>query len=94
MNSLISDELQIIDGDKVIEVVSGQYNKGKAVSEIIGAKKYDFIMCFGDDVSDEFMFNDLTTHNINVKVGKKNTSALSCVENTRAVRSFLNDLIS
>jgi trehalose 6-phosphate synthase/phosphatase len=94
LNSLISDELQIINGDKVIEVVSGRYNKGTAVSEIIGAKKYDFIICFGDDVADEFMFNDLPTHAINVKVGRKNTSAFYCVENNKAVRFFLNDLIS
>jgi trehalose 6-phosphate synthase/phosphatase len=51
-------------------------------------------MCFGDDVSDEFMFNDLPTYTINVKVGKKNTSALYCVDNTTAVRSILNGLIS
>jgi trehalose 6-phosphate synthase/phosphatase len=94
LNSLISDELHIMDGDKVIEVVSGRYNKGTAVSEIIGAKEYDFIMCFGDDVTDEFMFNDLPTHAINVKVGKKNTSAMYCVDNTKAARSLLSDLIS
>jgi trehalose 6-phosphate synthase/phosphatase len=51
-------------------------------------------MCFGDDVTDEFMFNDLPTHAINVKVGKKNTSAMYCVDNTKAARSLLSDLIS
>lgn len=94
LNSLISDELNVMDGDKVIEVVSGRYNKGTAVSEIIGDKEYDFILCFGDDVTDEFMFNDLPTHAINVKVGNKNTKANYCVDNTEEVKSLLSSLIS
>ncbi len=71
LQSLISDDLQLMDGDKVIEVVSGRYNKGTAVSELIGDKSYDFILCMGDDVTDEFMFNDLPELALNVKVGKK-----------------------
>ena len=94
LSSLISDELNIMDGDKVIEVVSGRYNKGSAVSEIIGDKEYDFIMCFGDDVTDEFMFNDLPNHSINVKVGKKTTNAAYCVDNPLAVKSLLGQLIA
>ena len=61
----------LMDGDKIIEVVSGRYNKGTAVSEILGDKASDFILCFGDDITDEFMFNDLPSHAVNVKVGKK-----------------------
>ena len=70
-SSLISDELHLLDGEKIIEVVGGRFNKGSAVSEIIGDKESEFMLCFGDDVTDEFMFNDLPTHSINIKVGKK-----------------------
>ena len=94
LSSLISDELNLMDGDKIIEVVSGRYNKGTAVSEIMGDKASDFILCFGDDVTDEFMFNDLPAHSINVKVGKKNTQANYCVDKPRDVISLLNYLIS
>ena len=94
LNSLISDDLNILDGDKVIEVVSSRYNKGTAVSEIIGDKESDFIICFGDDVTDEFMFNDLPPQAINVKVGKKMTQAEYNIDNPAAVKSLLNTLIS
>ncbi len=94
LNSLISDDLNILDGDKVIEVVSSRYNKGTAVSEIIGDKESDFIICFGDDVTDEFMFNDLPPQAINVKVGKKMTQAEYYIDNPAAVKSLLKTLIS
>ncbi len=94
LSSLISDDLHIMDGDKVIEVVSGRYNKGTAVSEIIGDKEADFILCFGDDVTDEFMFNDLPSHSINVKVSKKSTQANYFIDHIEAVQSLLKALIT
>ena len=92
LSSLISDELHLLDGDKVIEVVSGRYNKGTAVSEILSDKAADFILCFGDDITDEFMFNDLPSHSVNVKVGKKNTQANYCIDKPHDVISLLNAL--
>ena len=94
LSSLITDELHLMDGDKVIEVVSGRYNKGTAVSEILGDKAADFIICFGDDVTDEFMFNDLPSHAVNVKVGKKNTLANYYIDKPHDVVSLLNALVS
>jgi len=94
LSSLITDELHLMDGDKVIEVVSGRYNKGTAVSEILGDKAADFIICFGDDVTDEFMFNDLPSHAVNVKVGKKNTLANYYIDKPHDVLLLLNALVS
>jgi trehalose 6-phosphate synthase/phosphatase len=94
LGSLISDKLHLMDGDKIVEVVSGRYNKGTAVSEILGDKRSDFILCFGDDNTDEFMFNDLPAHAINVKVGKKNTQANYCIDKPHDVISLLNALTS
>ena len=94
LSSLISDELNLMDGDKIIEVVSGRYNKGTAVSEILGDKTSDFILCFGDDITDEYMFNDLPSHAINVKVGKNNTQANYCIARPHDVLSLLNALTS
>jgi trehalose 6-phosphate synthase/phosphatase len=75
-------------------VVSGRYNKGTAVSEILSDKAADFILCFGDDITDEFMFNDLPSHSVNVKVGKKNTQANYCIDKPHDVISLLNALTS
>ena len=64
------------------------------MSELIGDKSYDFILCMGDDVTDEFMFNDLPELALNVKVGKKTTQAGYYIENTEAVKALLNSLVS
>ena len=93
LNSLLSDELHILDGDKAIEIASGRFNKGTAVSEIIGDKELDFILCLGDDVTDEFMFNDLPTHATTIKVGRKKTQAKYFIDNPTSVRAFLSSLM-
>ena len=94
LNSLISDDLNILDGDKAIEVAFGRFNKGTAVSEIISDKNLDFIICFGDDVTDEFMFNDLPEHAITIKGGRKKTQAKYFIENPIMVKDFLTSLIN
>ena len=71
LTSLISDDLNILDGDKAIEVAFGRFNKGIAVSEIISDKELDFILCIGDDVTDEFMFNDLPNMQSQLKLEKR-----------------------
>ena len=94
LSSLISDDLNILDGDKAIEVAFGRFNKGTAVSEIISDKDLDFIICFGDDVTDEFMFNDLPQHAITIKVGRKKTQARYFIESPIVVKDFLASLIT
>ena len=94
LQSLISDELDLMDMNKAIEVKSATFNKGIAVNEIIRNKKYDFILCFGDDVTDEDMFINLPKSAFTVKVGKSNTKAKYFLEDHNSVRYLLNDLVS
>ncbi|MFL2588970.1 MAG: bifunctional alpha,alpha-trehalose-phosphate synthase (UDP-forming)/trehalose-phosphatase [Parvicellaceae bacterium] len=94
LQSLISDELDLMDMNKAIEVKSATFNKGIAVNEIIRNKKYDFILCFGDDVTDEDMFVNLPKSAFTVKVGKSNTKAKYFLEDHNSVRYLLNDLVS
>ena len=94
LQSLISDDLDLMDMNKAIEVKSATFNKGIAVNEIIRNKKYDFILCFGDDVTDEDMFVNLPKSAFTVKVGKSNTKAKYFLEDHNSVRNLLNDLVS
>ena len=94
LSSLISDDLNILDGDKAIEIAFGRFNKGTAVSEIISDKDLDFIVCFGDDVTDEFMFNDLPDHATTIKVGRKKTQAKYFIESPTLVKDFLKGIIT
>lgn len=90
LNSLISDELKIIDGNKVIEVLNGRITKGSSAMELYSKKDYDFVFAIGDDVADESMFTDLPKSAITVKVGLKATAAKYFVSGTDHVRTLLN----
>ena len=92
LRSLISQDLTLMDMNKAIEVKSATYNKGIAVNEILRQKNYDFILCLGDDVTDEDMFINLPKSAITIKVGKSNTKAKYYLENYNNVRSFLENL--
>ena len=92
LSSLISDNLSIMDMDKALEVVNRQISKGTAVSELVSNKNYDFILCLGDDVTDENMFISLPSHATTIKVGKKKTDAKYYIEDIEHVKSLLSIL--
>ena len=92
LSSLISDNLSIMDMDKALEVVNRQISKGTAVSELVSNKNYDFILCLGDDVTDENMFTSLPSHATTIKVGKKKTDAKYYIEDIEHVKSLLSIL--
>lgn len=73
--------LQLLDGDKVIEIKSNSLNKGKAAVDIAEQFEPDFIFAIGDDSTDEDMFNQLPPHAVTVKVGNKSSAARYYVEN-------------
>src|SRR5690606_35649792 len=72
--------LQLLNGDKVIEIKSNALNKGKSAMEIVYLFNPDFIFAIGDDSTDEDMFYELPDTSITVKVGSKNSAAKYYVE--------------
>ena len=90
--SLISDKLSIMDMDKALEVVNSQITKGTAVSDLVSNKNYDFILCAGDDVTDENMFTSLPGHTRTIKVGRKKTEAKYYIEDIEHVKALLSTL--
>ncbi|WP_437920058.1 bifunctional alpha,alpha-trehalose-phosphate synthase (UDP-forming)/trehalose-phosphatase [Sphingobacterium sp. LRF_L2] len=73
--------LQLLMGDKVIEVKNSELNKGKAAIEIVNHFSPDFVFAIGDDATDEDMFLELPQQAITVKVGNKKSAAQYYVEN-------------
>ncbi|MBC7567223.1 MAG: bifunctional alpha,alpha-trehalose-phosphate synthase (UDP-forming)/trehalose-phosphatase [Pedobacter sp.] len=63
--------LDVLNGHKVIEVRNKGINKGLATARILDATEYDFILCAGDDQTDEDMFKVLARNQAayTVKVG-------------------------
>jgi len=81
--------LEILEGNKVVEVKSSGINKGTAANKLLTGMNADFIMAIGDDWTDEYLFRDLPEDSVTVKVGIKHTSAAYKLETTDSVRQFL-----
>ncbi|GAB5472806.1 MAG: bifunctional alpha,alpha-trehalose-phosphate synthase (UDP-forming)/trehalose-phosphatase [Maribacter sp.] len=90
LTSLIgTDDLSVLNGNKVMEVKSSNVNKGRASLRMLGENDYDFVFAIGDDWTDEFMFQELPESTVTVKVGRQKTAARYFVENTDKVRELL-----
>ena len=92
LNSLLTDQFQILNLDKAIEVTSRKFDKGSAVNELTKKKKYDHVVCIGDDITDENMFKNLIENSTTIKVGIKNTCANYYIDGPKSVRNLLDDI--
>jgi len=89
---IANHNLEILEGNKVIEVKTGGINKGIAALQFLKNKDFDFVFAVGDDWTDEYMFRELPETAHTVKVGLKHTAAKYKVESVSAVRTFLAEL--
>ncbi len=91
-NYIANLNLEIMDGDKVIEIKNAGINKGRAAMNKIGNSHFDFILALGDDWTDEYTFNSLPEDAYTIKVGTKATAAKYYVNGVEDVRSLLKQL--
>ena len=91
-NYIANLNLEIMDGDKVIEIKNAGINKGKAAIDKIGDTEFDFILALGDDWTDEYTFNSLPETAFTVKVGTKTTAAKYYLKDVSGVRGLLKQL--
>jgi trehalose 6-phosphate synthase/phosphatase len=89
---IANHNLEIMEGNKVIEVKTGGIDKGSAANNFLKNMTPDFIMAIGDDWTDEYLFSALPEEAITVKVGIKHTNAVYKVETVEAVRKFLKNI--
>lgn len=92
-NMIANDNLEIMEGNKVIEVKNGGINKGIAANRFLKDLQVDCILAIGDDWTDEYMFRELPETAITIKVGLKNTAADYKVESVSSVRLLLKSLV-
>jgi len=81
--------LEIMDGDKVLEIKYSGINKGRAALHKMGDTAYDFIFAVGDDWTDEFTFDAMPEEAFTIKVGAKTTKASYYIESVELVRELL-----
>lgn len=90
---IANHNLEIMEGNKVIEVKTGGIDKGTAANNFLRNIDPDFIMAMGDDWTDEFLFKGLPKDAVTIKVGIKETNAAYKLETVEAVRDFLQKIV-
>lgn len=82
--------LEIMDGDKVLEIKYSGINKGRAALNKMGDEEFDFILAIGDDWTDEYTFDALPEDAFTIKVGTKITKANFYIDSVHSVRNMLS----
>lgn len=87
--------LEVINGHKVVEVRKKGINKGLAVGRLVEANDFDFILCLGDDQTDEDMFVKLAEmpNAFTIKVGIEASFAKYNLQTSYLVQSLLQTII-
>ncbi|MEO5976778.1 MAG: bifunctional alpha,alpha-trehalose-phosphate synthase (UDP-forming)/trehalose-phosphatase [Chryseolinea sp.] len=86
-----NSQLQVVDGNKVIEIRVAGIDKGLAAKTILQGTTSDFILAMGDDKTDEDMFRSLADQAFTIKVGRGHSIAQYCIAHTHDVISLLQD---
>ena len=84
--------LQVMPGNKVVEIKSPQYTKGTEAKRLLRSEAYDFVLAIGDDTTDDDMFGALPDTAVTVKVGNASEYARYDIGRQEDVLPFLNCL--
>jgi trehalose 6-phosphate synthase/phosphatase len=87
-----SNGVQVMEGNKVLEVRSMGVSKGTAAVEWLGSLGAEFVLAIGDDCTDEDLFRALPATAYSVRVGLAQTAARYYLNNHKAVRRLLREL--
>lgn len=85
-------DVQVVQGNKVLELRCGGVNKGTAVMEWLSNRPASFVLAIGDDWTDEDMFRALPSAAFSVRVGLGATGARYWLSSHVAVRRLLREL--
>ncbi|MDO5664014.1 MAG: bifunctional alpha,alpha-trehalose-phosphate synthase (UDP-forming)/trehalose-phosphatase [Bacteroidia bacterium] len=85
--------LQIVPGNKIVEIKSPEFNKGSEVKRLLQKEDYDFVLAIGDDTTDEDMFHALPSDGVSIKVGNFSPAAKYRIPLQSSVIPFFENLI-
>jgi trehalose 6-phosphate synthase/phosphatase len=89
-NSLV----QVVDGNKVLEVRLVGMDKGTTAQKVINKVAPDFILCIGDDTTDEDMFKALEAKAYTIRVGNGSTAAKYNLYSQEEVLPVLRQIVT
>ena len=85
--------IKVRHGKKMIEVTATENNKGAAVTRVLAENdNYGAILCAGDDLTDESMFELNIPYLLTIKVGAGPTQARFRIKDPVTFRKLLDDL--
>jgi trehalose 6-phosphate synthase/phosphatase len=86
--------LQVLMGNKIVEVRQSGISKGTSIKKVINGKNYDYIFAVGDDRTDEDMFKSLINNNnaFTIKVGPEASYAQFNLHTPQMVVSLLEGM--
>ena len=87
-----NQDLQVLEGSKVVEIKNAGVNKGKATLNWVNAQPWDFILAIGDDHTDEDTFLAVPESAYSIKIGLQKTNARFQLLSVEDVRSLLGEL--
>jgi len=88
-----NQDLQVLEGNKVVEIKNAGVNKGKATSHWVGKKDWGFVLGIGDDATDEDIFAALPEEGVSIKVGADRTAARYSLSGVSEVRKMFKSLL-
>ena len=94
MNFTSNMEVQILQGNKAIEIRNTGINKGTLANHLLSEIQYKFVLAIGDDVTDEDMFRVLPKSACSIKVGMKTSYAKYNLQNYMEVRKLLEAVVN
>ncbi|MFY0626123.1 MAG: bifunctional alpha,alpha-trehalose-phosphate synthase (UDP-forming)/trehalose-phosphatase [Reichenbachiella sp.] len=87
-----NQNLQVLEGDMVVEFKSSEVNKGRAARSWVKRYSADFIMAIGDDWTDEDTFKVMPEDAITIKVGSSHSEAKFSIASPIEVRKLLTEM--
>jgi trehalose 6-phosphate synthase/phosphatase len=87
-------DVQILHGNKVIEIRNAGINKGLAAMHWVNQNDYDFIMAIGDDWTDEDMFSTLPQKAFTIRVGMVRSHARFNLHSHKEVITLLSSMLN
>jgi trehalose 6-phosphate synthase/phosphatase len=86
-------DFEILEGNKVLEVKSGKYDKGQAAATLMKDNNYDFILAAGDDNTDELLFGALPDSAFTIRIGLSPSFARYNLPDATHLKDFLTSII-
>jgi trehalose 6-phosphate synthase/phosphatase len=85
-------DLSVYQGNKILEIKPENINKGNVAYSQYERSDPDFIICIGDDYTDEDMFESLPEQAFTIKVGLQETEALFHLKDVSSVYELLKKI--